>query len=356
MQTLHSRMKPMMYFCHLYGMGFCPNNFRIIYFLLIFINVSVSFHIYYTMFVYVQTHLSSMFNLSTVTSVVRLHIRFLAHPLMIVFLSVKKTTILNYISVFDSLVLRINKVSLTPYTIHFLSWIITTLLAELIQIMAFHYRTDLQYFTAWSTAQYVFPNVWLVTPVLIYIFLISLVSNGIHEVNNNITSIRAWRIHSLKWKKLQCMSIVLTNSVFGNIIIIFIMYTIMDLTFFFYATYLSWINNFPNEIVAYIIILFVRAGLMFHLFRTTQSCKLEQQMKKTQMILNGIDKTTVFDYKEFQFTSLYMLHIDFSFTPCNIFDITYRNLITIFTISAAYSTFQIQMNPDEKDTNAFEWH
>ncbi|XP_026823316.1 uncharacterized protein LOC113561217 isoform X4 [Rhopalosiphum maidis] len=343
MRTLRSRMKPMMYFCHLYGMGFCRDDFRIIDFLSIFINVSVSIHVYYVIFVYVQTHLSLMFSLSTITSVVRLHIRFLAHPLMIVFLSVKKTTILNYISDFDSLVLRINKVSLTPYTIHFLSWQIATMLAELIQIMAFHYRTDLQFFAIWSTVRFVISNVWIVTPVLMYIFLISLVSNGIHEVNNDITSIRAWRIHSLKWKKLQCMSIVLTNSVFGNIIIIFIMYTIMDLTFFFYATYLSWINNFPNEIVAYIIILFVRAGLMFHLFRTTQSCKLE--MKKTQMLLNGIDKTTVFDYKEFQFTSLYMLHTDFSFTPCNIFDITYRNLITIFTISAAYSTFQIQMNP-----------
>ncbi|XP_060854456.1 uncharacterized protein LOC132932206 isoform X2 [Rhopalosiphum padi] len=343
MQTLYIRMKPMMYFCHLYGMGFCRDNFRIIYFLLIFINVSVSFHIYYTMFMYVQKNLLSMFSLSTVTSVARLHIRYLANPLMIVLLSVKKTTILNYISDFDSLVLRINKVSLTPYTIHFFSWLITTLVAELIQIMSFHYRTDLQYFTTWSTVQYVFSNIWIVTPVLLYIFLISLVSNGIQEINNDITSIRAWRIHSLKWKELQGMSIVLTNSVFGNIIIIFIMYTIMDLTFFIYATYLSWINNFPIEIVTYIIMWFVRAGLMFHLFRTTQSCKLE--MKKTQMVLNGIDKTTVFDYKEFQFTSLYMLHTDFSFTPCNIFDITYRNLLTIFTISAAYSTFQIQMNP-----------
>jgi hypothetical protein len=268
-------MKPIMYFCHLYGMGFCRDNFRIIDFLLIFINVSVSIHVYYVLFVYVQTNLSSMFSLSTITSVVRLHIRFLAHPLMIVLLSVKKTTILNYISDFDSLVLRINKVSLTPYAIHFFSWLITTLLAELIQVMAFHYRTDLQIFAIWSTVRYVISNVWIVTPVLMYIFLISLVSNGIQEINNDITSIRAWRIHSPKWKELQCMSIVLTNSVFGNIIIIFIMYTIMDLTFFFYATYLSLISNLPIEMVGYIIILFVRAGLMFHLFRTTQSCKLE---------------------------------------------------------------------------------
>lgn len=275
MKTLHVRMKPMMYFCHLYGMGFCRDNFQIIYSILIFINISASICIHYQTFIFVQTHLSSMFDLSTITSVIRLHIRFLAHPLMIVLLCIKKTTILNYLSDFDSLILRINTISLKPYMIHFFGWLVITLIAEFIQIMAFHYRTDLKMFSILSVFEFVFSNVWIITPVLIYIFLISLISQGIHEINNDITSIREWRTHSLKWKQLQNVGIVLTNIVFGKIIIIFIMYTIMDLTFFFYATYLSWINNYPNEIVGYTIILFVRAGLMFHLFRTTQICKLK---------------------------------------------------------------------------------
>lgn len=275
MKTLHVRMKPMMYFCHLYGMGFCRDNFQMIYSILIFINVSASIYIHYEMFIFVQTHLSSMFDLSTITSVIRLHIRFLAHPLMIILLCAKRTTILNYISDFDSLILRINTISLRPYMIHFFGWLVITLIAEFLQIMAFHYRTNLEMFTILSVFEFVFSNVWIVTPVLIYIFLISLVSQGIHEINNDITSIREWRTHSLKWKQLQHVGIVLTDIVFGKIIIIFIMYTIMELTFFFYATYLSWINNNYNELVGYIIILFARAGLMFHLFRTTQICKLK---------------------------------------------------------------------------------
>jgi len=275
MKTLYVRMKPMMYFCHLYGMGFCRDNFQIIYSILIFINISASIYIHYETFIFVQMHLSSMFNLSTITSVIRLHIRFLAHPLMIVLLCVKKTTILNYISDFDSLILRINTISLKPYMIHFFGWLVFTLIAEFIQVMAFHHRMDFEMFSIISVVEFVFSNVWIVTPVLIYIFFISLISQGIHEINNDITSIRKWRTHSLKWKQLQYMGIVLTNIVFGKIIIIFIMYTIMDLTFFFYTTYLSWIHNHHNELVGYIIILFARAGLMFHLFRTTQICKLK---------------------------------------------------------------------------------
>lgn len=275
MKTLHVRMKPMMYFCHLYGMGFCHDNFQIINSILIFINVSASIYIHYEMFIFVQTHLPSMFDLSTITSVIRLHIRFLAHPLMIVLLCVKKTTIQNYISDVDSLILRINTILLKPYMIHFFGWLVITLIAEFIQIMAFHYRTDLKMFSILSVFEFVFSNVWIVTPVLIYIFLISLISQGIDEINNEITSIREWRTHSLKWKQLQYLGIVLTKIVFGKIIIIFIIYSIMELTFLFYVTYLSWINNYHNEIVGYIIILFVRAGLMFHLFRTTQICKLK---------------------------------------------------------------------------------
>ncbi|XP_022174292.1 uncharacterized protein LOC111036546 [Myzus persicae] len=345
MQPLNCRMKPMMYFCHLYGMGLYRDGFRIVYFLFIFVNLSVSIYIYYEMFIYVQKNLSEMFDLSTITSVVRLHIRFLAHPIMIVLLCVKKTTIMNYISDFDDLVYRINDVSLKPYMIHFFGWLSITMVAELIQIMAFHYRTDLKFFSITATAQFVISNVWLVTPVLMYIFLISLVSRGIRELNSDITSIRVWKTHSLKWKELQHMGIVLTNTVFGKIIIIFIMFTIMELTFFCFTIYLSWRANSPNEIVAYFINLCVRASLMFELFRTSHSCKIEKQMKRTQILLNGAVKTTVSDYKEFQFTSMYMLHTDFSFMPCNIFDITYRNLVTIFTIIAAYSIFQIQMKP-----------
>jgi len=275
MKPLLGRIKPLMHFCHLFGMGFCCDGFQIVYFLLIFTNMSVSIYIYYEMFIFVQTHLSEMFDLSTITSVVRLHIRFLAHPLMIVLLCVKKTTIINYITDLDDLVHRINDVSLKPYMIHFFGWLSTILVAELIQIMTFHHRTNLRFFSISATAQYVISNVWLVTPILMYIFLISLVSHGIREINNDITSIRAWRTHSLKWKELQHVGIVLTKSVFGKIIIIFIMFTIMELTFFCFAIYLSWRNNHTNEIVAYFIILFVRAGLMFQLFRTSHTCKIE---------------------------------------------------------------------------------
>lgn len=275
MKPLYCRIKPLMYFCHLFGMGFCFNDFQIVFFLLIFINMSVSIYIYYEMLIYIQTNLSEMFDLSTITSVVRLHIRFLAHPLMIVFLFVKKTIIMNYIRNFDDIVYRINDVSLKPYMIHFFSWLSIILVAEFLQLMTFHHRRNLRYFTISATAQFVLSNVWLVTPVLMYIFLISLVSYSIREINNDITSIRAWKTHCLKWKELQHAGIVLTKSVFGKIIIIFIMFTIMELTFFSFTVYLSWRSNFPNEIVAYLIILFVRAGLMFQLFRTSNSCKGE---------------------------------------------------------------------------------
>jgi len=268
-------MKPMMYFCHLYGMGFCYDDFPIIYYLFVFVNMSASIYICYGVLIFVKTHMSGIFDLSTLTSVVRLNIRFLAHPSMIVLLCAKKTTIMNYISDFDKLVLRINAVSLKPHLIHFFGWLSTTLVSELIQLMTFHYSTDFIFFNILPTVQFVISNVWLVTPVLMHIFLISLVSHGIREINNDITSMRTWRMHSQKWKELQHVAIVLTNSVFGTIIIIFIMFTIMELTFFCFAVYLSWRANHSNELFAYLINMFVRAGLMFQLFRTSHCCKIE---------------------------------------------------------------------------------
>lgn len=277
-RSLRDRMRPVMYICHLYGMGYFRTDFWIayvVYILLILVNLLASAYTYHCVIAFVQTNLPLMLDLSVIGSAVRLHFRFLSPPLMIAFLSLNKTAVLQCVDVIDHLVPSIRHAPLKPFSVEFFGWLVATLAAESVQLLTYHYRQKFKRFS-WSIfLHFVLSNVWIVTPILLHTFLISAIHRGIREINDNSTSIRAWRTYKLQWKQLHRTAIDLTNSVFGVIIIIYMLFTIMDITFFCFAVYISWRKYYTRDMIGYITIVFARAGLTFRLFRTCHNCKKE---------------------------------------------------------------------------------
>lgn len=267
-----------MYFCHLYGMGFCCCSLRIQYVFYMFsvcVNLSITLYMYRNVFVYMQSQMPQMFDVSTIMSVVRVNFRFLASSLMILFMSINNTAILNCVNVIDRLDLSIRDVSLKPFVLRFVGWLTITMALDSLQMCIYHIRTNFKMFSVAVFLQFFFCNVWIITPILFYTLIVSIICHEARNINDNVTSITAWRTYRPKWKELQSTAISLTKSEFGVMIIVFITWTIIDITFFCFATYLTWRLSSELELFGYVLLMTARAGLMFQLFRECHNCKIE---------------------------------------------------------------------------------
>lgn len=270
-------MKPIIYIFHLYGMGYCVcNRFWITNCALVLINLMSAVYVYFGTYVMVITTATNIYDLSTIMSVVRLHFRFLTPIIMIIYYNFYKTEILNAIKDFDHLVPSVKNISLQPYLLQFIGWISMTLMAEFLQLLIFNMRTNFKYCVSFKLFfLFVFSNIWIITPVLQYIFLIQIILYGIRNINENVMTIQMWKTFRPQWKKLQHVANHLTKSVFGEIIMVFIGLTIMDITFFCFTSYLAWKEERVFEVLTYIIIILVRSSLIIQLFRTCHHCKME---------------------------------------------------------------------------------
>jgi len=149
------------------------------------------------------------------------------------------------------------------------------MVAEFVHLMAFNVRTRFEFMLWDGMLWYVSTDVWISVAVLLYTFLMSAVHRGIRDVNDSVTSVRAWTARRTRWKELRLVSVRLTDTVFGTIIITFITFTMADITFFVYLVYHTYRNHYTAEMVAYILIIVARASMAMLLFRTCRKCKVE---------------------------------------------------------------------------------
>lgn len=278
MTTLYRRMRPLMYFCYLYGMGLCRKSSRILYVVYmssVCVNVSVSLYTYRKVYYFMQTQMPEMFDVSTIMSVVRVNSRFLVSSLTILFMSANNAAILDCVDAIDRLDLSVRRVSLKPFVLRFVGWLTATIIADFLQLIVFLIRTEFQFFSAPVFTMLVISNAWIITPVLFYMLVVSIVRHEACDINGNVTSIGAWKVYRPKWKRLLCIAIGLTESQFGVMIIVFIIWTILEITFFCYALYLSWRMSLALEIYAYTVIMITRGSLTFQLFRECHNCKTQ---------------------------------------------------------------------------------
>ncbi|XP_050548841.1 uncharacterized protein LOC126910371, partial [Daktulosphaira vitifoliae] len=185
-------------------------------------------------------------------------------------------------------------------------------------------------------------NLWLSVPVAQYLVLISLISRGIQEINENITSIEMWKSNRTNWKRLKKAAEQLTNTLYGPTIVIFILNSMLELIFIIYIE-IKLLNTKASQtnIVIYGLVIPIRFAILVKIFRKPHFCKLE--VKNTQRTINDLQINTISNLKQVKYTFLYMLHTGFQLTPCWIFELSYRYLLTVVAAITAFLSFQIQM-------------
>lgn len=269
-------------------MGCCREEFPTTHRLLTLANLSASVYVYYNVITLVGDTMPDMFDLHTVMSAVRLNARGLVQSLMIAFFEAHRGHVLDFVAALDDLVPSAARLSLLPFAARFFGWLTATLAAELLQLLAYFYRADFDGFTVISTSQFVLSNVWIVTPVLVHMTLVSLACRGVRDINGRITSFDSWRAHRHRWTRLQWAVTRLTDTAFGAIIVAYVVFIITDLTFFAFIASLSWTNGYPVEVATYVLLMSVRAALTFQLFRTCHRCKTEVNIMITYVLANTI--------------------------------------------------------------------
>lgn len=293
-RTLYDRIRPAMHLCHLYGMGYCDGALRFAYLPLVIANLAATMLMFWDTASFIRAWMPNAYHTNLITSVARLNAKFLAPPFMIASMCWNRATVLDCLQALEDLVPLALREPLTPAAGRFVFWLMATLAAEIAQLLAFHVRTEFAVFFVWSFTQFVLSNIWPVTAVLIYTFLVDAVNCGVRDVNDSLVTMSTWRARRTTWQVLHRMVMHLTGTVFGPMIIAFVALTISDTVFLGYVTYVTFISNMIPETITYAAMMIIRIGLMTHLCQTCQRCKTEVSARLIPGIFTAVVAQNVF--------------------------------------------------------------
>ncbi|VVC31901.1 Hypothetical protein CINCED_3A004912 [Cinara cedri] len=331
-RLLRERINPAIHFCRLFGLGLLHSDSiatRIVDMFLLFVNFVVCLYSYFHITSLVSEKMPDIWDITTVVSVIRLYIRIFSTPLIIILSQFQKRTLTRIICEFDNIVPgSIEPAFLWSFVFYSVVWLLGNIVGECLTMVAFHVRTKFEYFSFKDVFLIVIFNFWMFVPLLQYLFMIKAIRLGVQNINDSITSMEQWKLLRLKWKELGRLSIHLTSNVVGEIILTYMVCKIADIIFFIFLIYFYGYKEGSKLVMSlFLINVCLEVVGVFELFRQCNICKLE--LLKTHTVLNSVNINTKSDYRQLKFASLYMLHTDFKFMPCGIFEMNYRNFVTV---------------------------
>lgn len=277
MTKLYDSLNSAIIFCRIFGLGLWNNYTWIAYFndiFLLLLNLVVGIYGFIQITYYIFNHMPKMWNITTIVSVIRVYINMIGPPLVILFAQFKKRALTDILEKIDNLVPWIGRDFLRSFMRYSVKWLLVNMSTEIIIITMFNFNTNFDLFAIKDYLLIAVYNMWLVIPLLQYVFVIKTVDLGVWEINRRINSIEDWIIIRKKWKALRHLVIDLTKNVVGDIIIIHFTNKIADIVFFIFSLYFYGIKRYSLfVIVTDIYNIIIGALWMFELFRQCQNCK-----------------------------------------------------------------------------------
>jgi len=291
MRGLPALVNPAVNVCRLFGFGLWYGDAYTMYFydaFLLSINFALSVYSYFHVTALVSKSMPEMWDITTVLSVIRLHIRICMPPLMVILSQFHKHTLTDILHKLDDLLSPIEISYLRSFMWYSVRWLLINIIGEWITITAFQIRTNFMLLMIEDYILIIVFNCWLFIPIFHYIFIVKTVQLGMRKINERTSTIREWKESRQKWKELQCLVINLTNSEIGDIIIAHVMCRIADITFF---TFLVYFYGYKSEsklsIIIFVVNVVIGVFWLFELFRQCQNCKQEVMCDNIRLILNS---------------------------------------------------------------------
>lgn len=270
-------INPAMNFCRVFGLGLLNSDTaasHAVDALLLTVNFAVSVYGYVHITSLVSTRMSDLWDITTVVSVTRLHIRILAPPVILVLSQFNKRTLTETLGEFgDTSGGRAYVRSSVRYSV---AWLLANIAGECLTMGAFHVRTNFAYFATVDIFLIVVFNFWMTIPIHQYLFVIKTVRLAVRDINGRVASIERWKQLRYRWKELRRLAIDLTRDVFGPVIVMYAVCKIADVIFFVFLIYFYG-YKLKNVLITIFLVINVSletAGI-FELFRQCNNCKLE---------------------------------------------------------------------------------
>ncbi|KAE9540884.1 hypothetical protein AGLY_004129 [Aphis glycines] len=347
MATLRKRLNLTMNVCRLFGLGLEPDDAAatVVDTLIFLGNLLYSAYGFDHVTSVVQQRMPLIWDITTVMSVAKVYTYLLTPPVMLITWQCNKRSLTDVVLTVGRAAVTDKPASLMPFFWYSVAWLCMSVLIEFAAYTMFHLDTNFVYFSFTEYTRLAVYNVWMKVPLLMYTFLLDAIRTSVRDINVRLITVADWWSYRGRWDDLRWAAVHQTRDLFGVTIITFIVNTIIEIVFFGFSLCLFAFRN--DHVDTFQVIIYAVNGLyslcwMIELIRMTKNCKLE--LLKTQKILNSINiNLNNSDYKQMKYTYLYMLHADLDFMPCNIFEMDYRNLISIITLVSAFLIFQIQM-------------
>lgn len=279
MKRLHELINPSVNFCRMFGLGLLYSKEYIKYLydaFLLLINIFVFVYCYFHVTSFISTEMNELWNITTVISVIRLYISLLAPPLMVLLSQFKKQTLTKILNELDKLVPSIDIVFLRSYLWYSVKWLLLNIIGDIVAFTTFILRTNFQTVYIKDFILISISNCWLYIPIFQYLFIIKTIHFGMQKINIEIHSMGDWKLFREKWKDLRFLAIHLTNSVYGEIILLHIICHLAGIIFILFVCYFHGYKP-DNNIVTFLLIVKAIIGViwLFELFKQCQNCKFE---------------------------------------------------------------------------------
>lgn len=272
-------MNPAVNFCRLFGLGLSCSKMHFKYFydvFLLLINIFLFVYCYFHITSLVSKEMHEIWDITTVLSVIRLYIIVLGPPFMVVLSQFKKSTLIEILNELDNLVPSIEIAFLRSYMWYSVNWLLLNILGDFVTFFTFIFRKNFQTVYIIDFILMSILNCWLFIPIFQYLFIIKTIHFGIQKINSQIHSIEHWKLFRQKSKDLRYLAFNLTNTVFGEILIVHIICKLANVIFFIFSSYLYGYktdNNFYTVLMLFNV--FVGVIWLIELFRQCQNCKFE---------------------------------------------------------------------------------
>lgn len=285
MAKLYDRINLVLKFYRLYGFGFQLDDSMtalMVDKLLVIVHLSFCIYGYEHVTSMMQDRMPILLDITMVMSVVKVYVYLLIPPTMIVMWQYNRRLLTDLLYKLDKIVPFVESIPLRPYLWHSAMWLFLSIFVEFLIYFTFHIYTNFMYFSIFEYVMIAVYIIWSMLPLIVYVFLIEIISRGVRNVNDQITSINKWRTYRSQWKKLRYMAIHSAENEFGVVIVVFVVYTITEVVYFLFSLYFMGYKRFSTGPVyysvysasAFLVVIF-RTSWLFQIVRVSQNCKSE---------------------------------------------------------------------------------
>lgn len=228
-----------------------------------------------------RQQLPGIWDVTTVMTTVKQNTYLLAPLITMISWQLKRRTVTDLVYALDEIVSSIQiKSPKLLFPTYFTVGLPLLIVAKIAIYGLLQFESSFKHFAIFDYAMIVINSVWIIAPVIYYLFLIETIRQAVRDINDRLTGVGAWKTYRGRWKELKRTATSLARIEFGVTIITLFVYAIAEVVFdLFMIFFVAYTMFSMNLLHAHMAGLFMNAALNFfwmvEVLRTSHNCRSE---------------------------------------------------------------------------------